>query len=632
MVSLKHGTQVTGANNPSKQVSVTVWNQEHTLTGTAGSTIVFDPTTGAAIERKLPRSLSDYGATGTSDNASTAAASLRDYIASQAHDLAGLTEPMSLASGRIPPGCFRILTSEALLSSTYLTKRNGYKLLGEGSGLTQIVFDPQDGGSRALLYNKAYQDLEIGGMQVVSDSASNTFMKQLANNAASLNPQRVLISDIAFSGAWGDIFALDGDGNNSEWTFNRVSVNGTGVTTASTSMSSFLHTLSTGSDQFVNYWFQSCPIWPTATGVASNFLKIEKGGAFHIDHCDFSGWQNGTIFNVTGTNPFGSMSITSSRFELKSANVKAMTMKWTGGFVSWRDCDLGVNAFIVASSTVTFEFDCNPGPSILFDNCVLVGTHKFNQMTSESRRYTQSIEYRNCWFLQFNDIFDAFTFTSSGQSGGLPQVRLKGCMGTATPITSSLWAINTAYALNAMVRCGLGEYKCTTAGTSAAAGLGPRTKAASIADNTAVWQWVRNEPRCYITDTVINWHKTPAAKGVKHHVALFAQSDMGWPSVAEGPLDIILPPNVLVTSVKLYLAVGASASASFPTYKIETDDGTKTFIDNSASVTAASAGVDLSWTGSYAVGSGIQTRCIRLTPSGVVPVITGGYAVVEYYG
>lgn len=42
MPSLRHSTLATGSNNPDKQVSVTAWNQEHNLTGTANYLLGFD--------------------------------------------------------------------------------------------------------------------------------------------------------------------------------------------------------------------------------------------------------------------------------------------------------------------------------------------------------------------------------------------------------------------------------------------------------------------------------------------------------------------------------------------------------------------------------------------------------------
>jgi hypothetical protein len=49
MVSVRHATQVSGTNNPDKQVSVDVWNESHSITGTAGKVLGFSAT-GAATE------------------------------------------------------------------------------------------------------------------------------------------------------------------------------------------------------------------------------------------------------------------------------------------------------------------------------------------------------------------------------------------------------------------------------------------------------------------------------------------------------------------------------------------------------------------------------------------------------
>ena len=51
------------------------------------------------------------------------------------------------------------------------------------------------------------------------------------------------------------------------------------------------------------------------------------------------------------------------------------------------------------------------------------------------------------------------------------------------------WAASTAYAVNDNVVNGGNQYRCTTAGTSAASG-GPSTTGGSITDGTAVWAYV----------------------------------------------------------------------------------------------------------------------------------------------
>src|SRR5438105_2454879 len=42
MVSLRHSKVAIGDDNPDRQVSVTQWNAEHVLTGTAGTLLGFD--------------------------------------------------------------------------------------------------------------------------------------------------------------------------------------------------------------------------------------------------------------------------------------------------------------------------------------------------------------------------------------------------------------------------------------------------------------------------------------------------------------------------------------------------------------------------------------------------------------
>lgn len=59
-----------------------------------------------------------------------------------------------------------------------------------------------------------------------------------------------------------------------------------------------------------------------------------------------------------------------------------------------------------------------------------------------------------------------------------------GLTATAAPT----WAGSTAYALDEFVTNGTNQYKCTTAGTSAASG-GPTGTGSGIIDGTAVWEY-----------------------------------------------------------------------------------------------------------------------------------------------
>jgi hypothetical protein len=75
-VSFRHATQASGPNNPHKQVSVSAWNEEHVLTGTAGNLLGFDAN-GLAIECGTFITPQQYGAVGggvTDDGPAFAAA------------------------------------------------------------------------------------------------------------------------------------------------------------------------------------------------------------------------------------------------------------------------------------------------------------------------------------------------------------------------------------------------------------------------------------------------------------------------------------------------------------------------------------------------------------------------------
>ncbi len=118
MVSLTHTTVATGDNDASKQVSVTAWNEDHSLTGTPNQLLGFDQD-GATIEIPLVTPQM-YGAVGdgVADDASALQAAI-DYALANKYEL------------HIPAGTYSI-------SATLLVNDHYFRIRGDGWGETII--------------------------------------------------------------------------------------------------------------------------------------------------------------------------------------------------------------------------------------------------------------------------------------------------------------------------------------------------------------------------------------------------------------------------------------------------------------------------------------------------------------
>lgn len=79
---------------------------------------------------------------------------------------------------------------------------------------------------------------------------------------------------------------------------------------------------------------------------------------------------------------------------------------------------------------------------------------------------------------------------ASGLAGYFRIVDNAGTTCDAQGLVSQAWAQSTAYLLNQQASNVNGVYRCTTAGTSAAAGAGPSGTGSGITDGTAVWTYV----------------------------------------------------------------------------------------------------------------------------------------------
>lgn len=156
-VSLRHSTLATGANNPRKQISVTRWNEQHRLTGTARKALWFDPD-GEASELHLPWVTPEmFGAEAGEDisNAIEAAAEHLDGIGGGVLDFAGID---AYADNVILSG----LSNIRMVGSGAKIRRP------EGSSSTRPIFNLKNGCEKIEISGFALIDGGFAGAATVS--------------------------------------------------------------------------------------------------------------------------------------------------------------------------------------------------------------------------------------------------------------------------------------------------------------------------------------------------------------------------------------------------------------------------------------------------------------------------------
>jgi hypothetical protein len=530
-------------------------------------------------------------------------------------------DPLSTVELRLPPGTFRITASEALLPSSATHKARGYRLIGAGPGLTQVIFAPTSGSRCLMSNNGAFLQAQVEGITFLSASAENTFLHSHNQNPPGA-AQRWSFRHCEWSGEWSRGVYLTGNDNNSEWSFEDCGVSG--------HMGRFIYVPNdaTASDQFLNFWFNRFKFWPTSATPRTNCLvDMGRGGHVRIAQSDFSGFRSGVLFSLKGTShAYGvcHFSLSDSRIELHSADASVLESEWPQGSIVFDRVDLSSQAPSYPPDTVSFRFDdVNfAGASATFRDCTLIGAIAFAHGSNDFECAKATV-FENCDFPQRPDLFRAFQFLPGTNDFGGRAVRFRNCRGS-TPMLSSFphWAARTAYAAGQIVRLGPSAYECSSGGVSGQ--TGPMGKADRIADGSVVWRWAFNNSRDYISDATYPSATVLRPSGLARRIALFG----GLLPSADAAQELILPPNVIVTAACVTPGrKGNEASATAP-YRLENcDEPPLVLIDFNSP--EESPGV-LSWKGALRLDEKISRRAFRLI-SRRRPA-EEGFAYVEYIG
>ncbi|MBL1083028.1 hypothetical protein JK359_13715 [Streptomyces actinomycinicus] len=305
----------------------------------------------------------------------------------------------------IPPGTYLVKSPDTLLDGRApMRPVNGLRFRGAGKRITTIVFRPQAGPGSYLCRNEdVWSNVSFEGMQFRSATPGASFFYSCSTGHA----QDYRFSECEWTGEWEYGLALDGTDTNSEMRWEACRVGGS-------YRRAFLYSGLSGKapdpqrqDQFLNYWFDDMKVeyeW-------GNFLEFRYGGSITCRGGSYivtgqrpapTGEYGGTSTFFRFPHPYHHDSVQrfhaeDIRFEVRDPDVRIIDCAWTGGTVTFNDCDDTALAFKDFSSEVRpHRYTVGPrGPLVRYESCQLVGRHEY-RTTAPGLRLPRTVRYDMC--------------------------------------------------------------------------------------------------------------------------------------------------------------------------------------------------------------------------------------------
>lgn len=338
------------------------------------------------------------------------------------------TMPESLSSDQVgntviylPAGDYMVTDLAGLIGQEAMTtKVTGLRIVGDGAGLTRVIFKPATAG--ALCTNDYWLNIQFEGIGFYSATADCTFFHSNTTH----NAQRFQFINCSFS-KWKYVIYLEGSNNNSEICF---------VNCHNSSMQddgAFLRIPSTGSDQFLNYWFYGCTHWSTD----APFIDADKGGHFKIYGLDVSDWgaslaATGYLFKLNGTtHSLGVCNFICDglRVEAKNAFCALLYSQWPQGNVTFRGADWSSQSGTYTyGELIRLAYVNVDGPNYTFRDCVLAGTINVAVATNEWQHQHRVLVEDTRW-LQKTRPTDVVVYEGTTNAAATPQVEFVRCRG-----------------------------------------------------------------------------------------------------------------------------------------------------------------------------------------------------------
>ena len=329
-----------------------------------------------------------------------------------------------------PGGEYRISSPRSLMDYTDGLRYVGLTYEGDAAG-TSINFD-YDGDDYLMYDTNEFLIVRFRKLRFTCNSDFAKFAYVSGNGGA----QDFLFDDCTWDGKWQKLYVLQGANNNSEWKWNNCAI-------AGSIRDVVLEIPETdSSDQFLNYWFVNCKMWL----YDGQMIRAHKGGHFHLVNCDMSGLNpnmtlntstNGApLFELLGQSHFrGVCSFTAYNLRLEHKNLlsKLIYSEWPMGTIAFRDMDSSSNIPAGYENVVTavFEAGNNAAPMVLFDNCQLIGKHKYTYGTAAWNR-TRTAKYNQCSDWTHSKPDDFLIADIVTPAGGRWLIELNECRGNAS--------------------------------------------------------------------------------------------------------------------------------------------------------------------------------------------------------
>lgn len=233
------------------------------------------------------------------------------------------------------------------------------------------------------------------------------------------------------------------------------------------------------------------------TYAGRNGFSLTGGRGVVFENCKFNHTSKGTIqsnpqygFDMEPDGGQYARDITFINCEFLNNNIGG----YGGGSgrmseINFYDCRFSGDPQASGSTSIAV-YVTKPGHK--FHNCKIAGFYQITATDAVKYEFREQITEEG-WGPQFFHCI--FTNNPNEYYGGVGPTFSGGASSVSGPVlfenctwdyNVTAWAASTAYLLDATVRNGSNYYRCTTAGTSAAAG-GPSGTGSGIADGTAVW-------------------------------------------------------------------------------------------------------------------------------------------------
>ena len=345
----------------------------------------------------------------------------------------------------IPPGTYLITQPESLMSSPVSgSQTRGLKYVGSGRWSTLIIFDAANPNSYLLNNNNKHSWLTFEDLTFASRNDNGSFMKSTSDGHA----QNYVFNRVDWVGAWTYGLDLKGTNTNSEMSWFHCGMYG--------DWGNYLHVGSDETilaDQFVTYNFTGCNAWMNS----GNLVDMHQGGNISwiggglIHRGD--GLNTQQIFfalrRSTHSGGIARLYVNGPRIEHRHIGSQLLFCEWQNAIIMMENVDASGYATLLVNPTqmVQCEIKANVKlPEIVFDNCHLMGTHKYHWANS-SYLSRNTAHYRSCkiWnsataseFVTFEPISGATTL------GSKPPVYFDKCVGSTSDVFDTTLNWNVA--------------------------------------------------------------------------------------------------------------------------------------------------------------------------------------------